>query len=263
MKRLVLGLLTGVVVLGWGSWASASVQVGVDIELSLLVDVSGSISADDFTTQRDGYAAAFNDADVVNAITGGSLGQIAVNVVYWSGPSQQMEVVPWTLIHDATSASAFAAAISATSRQFQGSTAIGAALEFATPLFASNDFDGTRSVIDVSGDGVNIGSPTSADARAAALLAGIDTINGLVINHNESVFNHYVSDVTGGIDPFVIWITDFTEFGPAVKTKILGEAGPSPAPVAEPASLAIWAALGCLGLVFLARPQSRRTNRVA
>ena len=61
----------------------------VDLLLVLAADVSRSIDTDKFKLQREGYAAAFNDARVVNIITSGLYGQIAVCFVEWSGASSQ------------------------------------------------------------------------------------------------------------------------------------------------------------------------------
>ena len=70
----------------------------VDLLLLLAADVSRSIDTDKFKLQREGYAAAFNDARVVNVITSGLHGQIAVCFVEWSGASSQRLVIDWTLI---------------------------------------------------------------------------------------------------------------------------------------------------------------------
>src|SRR5277367_6838768 len=83
----------------------------VDVALVLAVDVSGSIDADRFAIQRTGYAAAFDNASVIAAITNGAHGAIAVTFVEWSGPGHQRQMVDWTLIKDATSSAEFGKAI--------------------------------------------------------------------------------------------------------------------------------------------------------
>jgi len=72
----------------------------VDLLLVLAADVSGSIDKDKFKLQREGYAAAFNDSPVINAIASGLYGRIAVCFVEWSGAGSQRLVVDWTLIKD-------------------------------------------------------------------------------------------------------------------------------------------------------------------
>ena len=127
--------------------------VAVDLELQLLVDVSGSIDAGEFLLQRDGYAAAFQNVSIQNAIANGAIGSIAVQLIYWSSGSQQQVAVDWTPVSDAASANALAAAISATARPFNGGTGPQSAMAFGAPLFDNNGFEGTRLVMDVSGDG--------------------------------------------------------------------------------------------------------------
>ena len=98
--------------------SSNAMPLDVDLELSLLVDVSGSISANEFNLQRQGYVNAFQNVSIWNAIDHGAFSRIAVNLVYWSGKTQQAEVVGWTLIDSQTAANTFANAISGTTRHF-------------------------------------------------------------------------------------------------------------------------------------------------
>src|SRR5947199_1391309 len=44
--------------------------------------------------ERQGYAAAFQDPEVLKAIQNGPIGAIAITVVEWSGQDQQMQVIP-------------------------------------------------------------------------------------------------------------------------------------------------------------------------
>src|SRR5713226_8150431 len=83
-------------------------QTVVDVALVLAVDVSLSIDAEEFALQRAGYAAAFRDRRVVDAITGGSAGALAVTYLQWSGAREQQQVIGWRLITDRTSAARFA-----------------------------------------------------------------------------------------------------------------------------------------------------------
>src|SRR5262245_15240771 len=100
-------------------YTPAFAQTPVDLQLVLAVDASGSVDQRRFELQMQGYVAAFRDPRVLYAIQAGSIQAIAVTMVQWTGPSLQMQiqVLPWTLIKDATTAQAFAAAIMATPRQ--------------------------------------------------------------------------------------------------------------------------------------------------
>src|SRR6266851_6024971 len=79
-------------------------ETAVDVALVLAVDVSLSIDAEEFALQRAGYAAAFRNERVVNAITGGSTGAVAVTYLQWSGAREQQQVIGWRLITDRSSA---------------------------------------------------------------------------------------------------------------------------------------------------------------
>ncbi len=194
----------------------------VEAEVQLLMDVSGSVNNAEFLLQRTGYSDAFRDPLTVQQILGcGGSGTIAVQLVYWS--DQQAIAVDWTEVFDLTSAVAFADAIDAAARPFSGDTGPGSAINFGVPLFASNAFSSLNQVIDVSGDGSqNTGADTS-DARDAALAAGIDTINGIVIGGSGSVLTFYTDNVIGGSNAFVDTAASFADFGDAIKNKLSNE----------------------------------------
>lgn len=208
--------------------ANAATLTSVDIELSLLVDVSGSIDANEFNLQKQGYADVFSDASLFNNfISQGKEGKIAVNYIYWSSSTQQQEAVGWTLIDSVQASQNFADAIKAASRPFLGGTSPGSAIDFATPLFSNNQFDGERQVIDVSGDGIGIASNT-ANARDNALNAGIDAINGIVIGGSSSVKDFYENNVIAGVNGdgnpgFIVEANTFEDFGNAIDNKIKAE----------------------------------------
>ena len=116
-------------------------MTSVDLELSLLIDVSGSVSSSEYELQIGGYADAFDDASLYeNIISQGLDGKIAVNFILWS--SQQQEVVAWTLIDSVSASQNFAQTIRETllpefggSRPFSGGTNSGPAIDFADDPF--------------------------------------------------------------------------------------------------------------------------------
>lgn len=209
---------------GFSSSANAAALMPVDLELSFLVDVSGSVDNGEFTLQQQGYMNVFNDPNLFNNfISKGELGKIAVNLIYWSSHGEQQEAVGWTMIDSVAASQSFAAAINAAGRPFFGLTAPGSAINFATPRFFNNDFDGKRLVIDVSGDGAENDGIDTGTARDNALAAGIDAINGLVIGGDPFVLNFYNTEVKGGANSFVVQANDFNEFGTIIGNKIKRE----------------------------------------
>jgi hypothetical protein len=205
-------------------WTLAFAQTAVDLQLVLAVDASGSVDQRRFELQQQGYVAAFRDPRVLRAIQSGATQGIAVTMVQWTGPALQIQVLPWTLINDATTAHAFAAAIAATPRQlFSGGTSISGVIDYAVPLILESQFQGARRVIDISGDGVNNRGRSPASARDDAVRAGI-TINGLPILALEPDLDRYFSDlVIGGPGAFVIAAKSYETFAEAILKKLIRE----------------------------------------
>ncbi len=243
MKKLMsvaMAAVLGLVVFGATQQAQA---VPVDLELQLLVDVSGSVDQSEFALQRDGYAAAFRGPAVQNAIFSGAKGAIAVNMVFWD--DAQFVAVPFTLINDAASAEAFATAIDGLADDTFGGTVPSAAINFAYPLFSNNGFEGDRLVIDVSGDGAGSSGATAA-ARDAALASGVDALNGVAIGGSQGLFDWYVANIQGGTDSFTLQADTFADFEQAIEDKLVREiiGGDVPEPVTAALSLMALTGLG-------------------
>src|ERR671923_143040 len=203
---------------------AAFAQTANDLQLVLAVDASGSVDQRRFELQQQGYVAAFRDPRVLHAIQSGAAQAIAVTMVQWTGPELQLQVLPWTLIKDATTAHAFAAAIAATPRQlFSGGTSISGVIDYAVPLMLETQFKGTRRVIDISGDGSNNRGRSAASARDEAVAAGI-VINGLPILALEPGLDRYFQDnVIGGPGAFVVAAKSYETFGDAILKKLITE----------------------------------------
>jgi hypothetical protein len=204
--------------------APARAQTTVDLQLVLAVDASGSVNTTRFDLQKHGYAAAFRNPRVLRAIRSGSTQSIAVTMVQWTGPSLQVQAVPWMLIKDEDSASAFAAAIESAPRDlFSGGTSISGAIDYARTLFPGAGFKGFKRVIDISGDGSNNRGRAVQDARDEAVRSGF-VINGLPILSLEPYLDRYYFDsVIGGPGAFMVPADSYENFAQAVLRKLILE----------------------------------------
>jgi Protein of unknown function (DUF1194) len=213
-------------------------DVAVDLELVLAVDVSLSVDAEEARLQRQGYVQAFRDPLVVEAIMDGILGRIAVAYFEWANAAHTQVIVDWVLIDSPASAARFADALSRRRPGPAHYTSISGAIDFGMLLFENNGFEGTRRVIDVSGDGPNNWGDLVDRARDRAVAEGV-TINGLPIldvgsgpfsRYNIPDLDLYYRDcVIGGPAAFIVVAENFTAFASAIRRKLFLEiAGLSP-----------------------------------
>ena len=205
----------------------------------LLADASGSIDDVETMMQRQGYAAAMADAEVLWAVeNGGEHGRIAVAFVEWAGARTQDVVVDWMVVEDGPSAEAFGARLMAAPRRAGGTNAIGAAILKGLALIEGNGFEGWRKVIDLSGDSIwNPRPPTIAHARDVAIGQGV-VVNGLAIlcdncSGRPGVGNleeDFTAQLIGGPGAFVVTANGREAFAAAVRRKLILEiAGMTPA----------------------------------
>ncbi|GIX08619.1 DUF1194 domain-containing protein [Elioraea sp.] len=206
-------------------------KTSVDVLLVLAVDVSRSIDEEEARLQRQGYVTAMADPRVVAAIRSGTLGAIAVAYVEWGSADYQRLVIPWTRIDGEASARDWVAALEAAPRVSNNWTSISGAIEFSMRTLDEAPFEGTRRVIDISGDGVNNSGAPVTLLRDLAVEAGI-TINGLPILNDRSPFgrppsmplDQYFQDfVIGGPGAFLVPAEDFNAFQSAVLRKLIRE----------------------------------------
>ena len=227
------------------SGPAAARDIGVDLELVLAVDISGSVDEVEAKLQRDGYVEALRHPDVLAAISGGVLRRIAVTYVEWSGELQQATVVDWRLIDGKPAAVAFSQEIAAAPFSRGRYTSISQAIRYSLPKFANNGFEGTRRVIDISGDGANNSGGLVPVARDEAVAQGV-TINGLpIVNDRPNRFGRQMPDldlyyrncVIGGTGAFIVVAQDFEAFARAVRRKLVLEIAALPAAPGPPPPL--------------------------
>lgn len=203
----------------------------VDLELVLAADGSGSIDNDELRLQREGWASALTSAEVLNGIRDGLTGKIVVAYVEWGGPDSQVTVVDWQVIQDATSAGDFAEKLRTRPRGAYGYNSISNAIDYAVNMVETNAYEGLRKIIDVSGDGPNIGGRPLAAARGDALAKGF-TINALAIRRpggrpggpgGMALETYYAEALIGGPGSFVEIADSQSPFALAAKRKLVQE----------------------------------------
>ena len=223
-------LALGMVLLPLGS-ASAEL-VPVDIELVLAVDVSGSVDWQEAGLQREGYVAVIKSPEFVAAIGSGILGKIAMTYVEWAGEGYQTKVIDWRMVEDQASAEAFAASLLKSPIDTGPWTSISDIIQHSVPLFKTNIYQGTRRIIDISGDGPNNSGSLVTGARDAAARQGI-TINGLPIINDRlqpsgrkqiaDLDKYYAACVIGGPRAFLVVAHSFKDFARAIRRKMIFE----------------------------------------
>lgn len=209
----------------------AQAETPVDLELVLAADGSGSIDDEELKFQRHGYAEALAHPRVLAAIQSGFHKAIAVAYIEWGAPQSQHVIAGWAVIRDEASARAFGKTLVETPRAAFGYNSISNAIAFSANLIETNDYKGTRRVIDVSGDGPQIGGRPLEEVRRETVALGI-TINALVIETEAGALRgpggiplaeHYERDVIGGAGAFIAVARERSRFPETVLKKLVLE----------------------------------------
>jgi hypothetical protein len=225
---------------------TAERPVRVDLELVLAVDISRSMSQDEHYLQREGYVEAFRHKDVINAITSGPQGRIAVMYMEWAGDFEPIPLIQWTILDSEKAAKAFADKLANEPVWGEQRTSISRALYTAADYIESNNIISSRQVIDVSGDGPNNAGPGVEEIRNEVLAKGI-VINGLPIMLNkprefydiDHLDRYYKDCVIGGPAAFIVPVYDLRHFASTVRKKLVLEiAGLEVAPDMAPVQYA-------------------------
>lgn len=211
-----------------------------DMLLCMAADASESVTATDYTLQKQGHASAIRDRDVVNAIRSGWHGRIGAIYVEWANHAQQFIAAPWAVIDGMESATAFSTKIAdapqpAWIRNPVRNTAISEAIMFCMDQFARAPVSAPRWVIDLSSDGTHNFGASLAVTRQNALDAGA-VINALAIVNSDSPFMYHThenpegglpyyfeSQVIGGTGSFVEVADGYASFAQVIRRKFVLE----------------------------------------
>jgi Protein of unknown function (DUF1194) len=198
-----------------------------DLSLVLAIDSSGSIDPGEYALQTLGYAAAFRSHGVKRALA--SAGVVDVAVVYWADADFTFQTLPWVRITSPQGADAVAAMLLAAPRLVSGDTDIGNGLALAIDMLTHHSRCSARSIVNVSGDGQESGSPKRKPRSPLALVRdradelGV-IVNALAIeNEDPGLAQYYHDNLIAGPGAFVMQVRDFTDFGAAIEQKLVRE----------------------------------------
>ena len=190
----------------------------VDVTLALVADVSTSMDEGEKEIQRIGYATAFEEGPVIDAILDGRCGRIAVTYIeFGTTPST---IVPWLVIDSDEAGHAFAEA-----------------MEYAADQISAAPWVAERLVMDVSADGQDNVTATVSSVRDKITTGTREnnwrqiTVNGLIIHNTLPAYNMTQSDfsqwfrhnVVGGPGHFSIEIKGVNQIPEAVRRKLVLE----------------------------------------
>lgn len=209
----------------WGLGAVSAIPEDgrVDLALVLAIDVSYSVDSFEHRIQMEGFGAAMQSPEVIEAIRKGKHQRIAVTIYQWSDEFNQRVLVPWRIIASEADAKKLGDYLAIGRRDVsEGGTAISASLIFGSSLFNSAPAS-DRKVIDLATDGRNnIGRPAH-EARDFVVGQGI-TINGLAVSNEWKLLAGYLEkQVIGGSLSFVEEARSYDDFGAAMLRKLVRE----------------------------------------
>ena len=189
-----------------------------DVALMLAVDVSGSVSPDEYRIQMDGLSAALTDRAIEGALIEG---QVKLALMQWTGSGRQRVVINWTEMTDEEAVADFASQVAFAPRIWRNfSTAIGEALELGIAYFAQVP-ECDRFVIDVSGDGPSNEGRAPLGLRDELAAAGV-TVNALVIEDNfPGLTGYFEGQVIAGPGAFAVTANRFSDYPAEIRRKLL------------------------------------------
>jgi hypothetical protein len=200
-------LINFLLILFFSTFALAQTSY-VDTMIVISVDVSGSISNDEYLVQKEGVLAAFQDESIKNLLTQCVAQGIGVTYVEWSGTKSGEplinQLIDWTHIKSPSDMDLFAQKISGTQRSSSGETDIVAALNFAHTLLLKAPFTSENKIVSLSTDGrqgfsvPGIDINTFVQQTRDTLKAEDIYINAIAIDVQESTFGGQAPFPMGG-----------------------------------------------------------------
>ncbi len=203
--------------------------------LALGLDVSGSVDAREYRLQVDGLAQALDSTAVRAVLLERPESPVALLVYEWSGPQDQITLVPWSMIADAAALNAMIATLINVERRADATpgTALGVAMTVGVQHLAKAP-DCWKKTLDISGDGKSNLGPRPRTVKMILATKDI-TINALVIGSDDArngnlrqtaigeLAAYFTAEVILGPDAFVEMALGFASYAEAMEIKLLRE----------------------------------------
>lgn len=229
MKALILAACLAVVT---GQTAGAEVCRQA---LALGLDVSGSVDAREYRLQMGGLAQALGSPAVRAALLEQVDAPVELLVYEWSGPKDQLTLVPWTRITSGLALDAVIAQLQTVTRREDATpgTALGVAMLYGAQHLSQRPACWRRT-LDISGDGKSNLGPRPRTVKSRIEAQGI-TVNGLVIGADNPASGdtrqgeiaelsaYFTAEVIVGPDAFIEVALGFEGYAAAMEIKLLRE----------------------------------------
>lgn len=203
--------------------------------LAMGLDVSGSVDAREYRLQLGGLATALGSDRVRAALLERPETPVELLVYEWSGPQDQMTLVPWTRIGSPEALDGVITALQAVDRRAEATpgTALGVAMSLGAQHLAQRS-NCLRRTLDISGDGKSNLGPRPGTVKQRLETQGI-TVNALVIGADDPAFGdtrqagiaelsaYFSTQVILGPGAFVEVALGFEDYANAMELKILRE----------------------------------------
>ncbi len=199
--------------------------------LTLGLDVSGSVDADEYHMQINGLTSALENKSVVKSLLRSSTAPVFLSVFEWSGPDAQNLLVPWTAVESATTLAGITAQLRETPRKkMDVSTGLGPAMQFGAELLQTVP-DCWRWTLDISGDGTantgplprDISMPPHITVNALVIGPGVSRPTGESREETAGLVAYFEARVIQGADAFVEVANGFEDYEAAMTRKLLRE----------------------------------------
>lgn len=191
------------------------------LALVLLMDVSASVTQENYQLQMQGLVAAFTSPQMQQTLLAQPDG-VAITLIQWASDAET--VVPWMHLRNQTQLDQFVTRLSEQVRAEPGyQTAVGEALAAGMRALEQAPCEAEQRMIDISGDGINnLGAePQALRDLAQHMLIQINAL--AIVTDNEPNIHQWYRENVITPDGFVIVAQGHEDFGRAIRRKLLLE----------------------------------------